>query len=395
MPYDFDEFGNWVRGDQDNGSFTLAEEPPPNPELYEEDEPFNAAELEYFFPGEENDFVVFLQNNRISGSPDGLKLWVYGDESGHFLNAWILDAHGQTWQVPFGRVEHDGWLEMTAVIDTEQEWPFSHIDGVDDGEINYPISFRAFVFDDYEDGDSGEGVIYLDGLTAVNLSTPPTRTPAPQSIATSAPAATVPAITPTPDISTGGTGRIVYVANGRLLTTDPAWSNGVELGSVASDSCSSPASSSSQSYPLYFSPYCYAGGNGRCTSPNGAYDVVIGNDANGTSFIVSPSGNDEQFEFIYQGSVDQNEGVRWSPLSDSFLFVVGDTVYRGFPTGGYNEIIPIAYQPSYSADGSMILYRKPVGPGVNDVFVANADGSNQHNVTNLISVDKSCAAWLR
>jgi len=310
------------------------------------------------------------------------------------LNAWILDANGQTWQVPFGRVEHDGWLEMTAVIDTEQEWPFTHIDGVDDGAIDYPISFRAFVLDDYEDSDSGEGVIYLDQLTAVDLSTPPTSTPAPQAIATRVPAATVAAITPTPD--TGGLGRIIYTANGNLLTTDPAWSNGIELGSVSSDSCSSPASTSSESYPLYFSPYCTIGGDStRCTSPNGVHDVVVSINAGVYSIITSPSGNNEQFEFIYDGSLNQAEGIRWSPLSDSFLFIVGDTVYRGFPAGGYAEILPIAYQPSYSADGGMILYRKPIGPGVNDVFVANADGSNRRNVSNLSSVDKSCAAWVR
>lgn len=394
LPYDFEEFGIWTRGNQDNGSFRLAKNPPINPELYDEDEPFSAAELEYFFAGEENDFVVFSQNNRINGSPDGLRLWVYGDGSGHFLNAWILDAQGQTWQLPFGRVEHEGWLEMTAVIDTEQAWPFSHISGVDDGVVDYPISFRAFVFDDYEDSDSGEGTIYLDQLTAVDLSVPPTSTPAPQAIATSAPVATVAAITPTPD--TGGLGRIVYVANSSLLTTDPTWSGGVELGSVASNSCSSPASTNTASYPLYFGPYCPIGGdNTRCASPNGAHDVIVNISGGEFSIGTSPTDNPEQFTFIFQGNVKQTAGIRWSPLSDVFLFIVGDTVYRGFPTGGYAEILPIAYQPYYSADGSMILYRKPVGPGVNDVFVANADGSNPRNVTNLVSVDKSCAAWVR
>ena len=207
---------------------------------------------------------------------------------------------------------------------------------------------------------------------------------------------TAPAITPTPDISGGGTGRIIYVANGRLLTTDPAWSSGVELGSVASDSCNSPASTNTQSYPLYFSPYCAIGGdNTRCTSPNGVHDVIVNVVSGEFSIGVSPSNNNEQFEFVYQGNLKQTSGIHWSPLSDSFFFIVGDTVYRGFPTGGYNEILPIAYQPSYSADGRLILYRKPVGPGVNDVFVANADGSNPRNVTNFVSVDKSCEAWLR
>ncbi len=398
LPYTFDTFGTWVRGDQDNGSLTVTDNAPPNSALYTDDESFNAAKLEYFFPGDGNDFVVFLQNNRINGSPDGLRMWVYGDESGHFLNAWILDAKGQTWQIPFGRVEHAGWMEMEAAIDTDQEWPFASISGADDGEINYPISFRAFVLDDYEDGDSGEGVIYLDQLTAVTLSAPPTSTPLPAA-ASSQPAATsAPLPAATAVVDTSGMGRIVYVSNNRLLTTDPAWSGGNDLGSVVSNSCSSPATTNTASYPLYFGPYCSMEGNSRCTSPNGAYDIITYTDATlATSIRVGPKGatEDHQLAFIYQGTVNRIEGIHWSPLSDSFFFLIKDTVYRGFPTGGYTEILPIAYEPEYSADGSMILYRKPVGPGVNDVFVANADGSNPRNVTNVGHVDKSCASWVR
>ncbi len=402
LPYDFDNFGTWMRGDQDNGSLTVTDDPPSNPKLYADDEAFNAAELEYFFPGEENDFVVFLQNNRISGSPDGLRLWVYGDESGHFLNAWILDAKGQTWQIPFGRVEHAGWLEMEASMNTAQEWPFTHISGTDDGEVNYPISFRAFVLDDYEDSDSGEGVIYLDQLTAVDLSIPATKTPSDnggnsQPAATSQPSSTsaAPAAATTAP-NTGGVGRIMYVSNNRLITTDPAWSSGTDLGSVVSDSCGSPADTNTASYPLYFGPYCPANGNSRCASPNGVYEILIHTDADlVTSIRVGPSGMDDQMAFIYQGKINRAEGIHWSPLSDSFFFLIGDTVYRASPSGGYDTILPIAYQPEYSADGSMILYRKPVGPGVNDVFVSNADGSNPRNVTNVGHVDKSCASWVR
>lgn len=85
--------------------------------------------------------------------------------------------------------------------------------------------------------------------------------------------------------------------------------------------------------------------------------------------------------------------MRWSPLSSSFLFLVGDTVYQGFPGGGYNQIISIAYEPLFSPDGAYILFRRPVGPGVNDVFVSAANSGNVRNVTNALSVDKRCAAW--
>jgi hypothetical protein len=109
---------------------------------------------------------------------------------------------------------------------------------------------------------------------------------------------------------------------------------------------------------------------------------------------VRPAGS-ENFIFVYQGTVDRGEGIRWSPLSDSFLFVVGDTVHRSTLDGSYNQIIPTAFTPIISANGSTILYRKPIGPGINDIFVANIDGSNQTNVTNVASIDKRCAAWVR
>ncbi|HUM72332.1 MAG TPA: flagellar filament outer layer protein FlaA, partial [Chloroflexota bacterium] len=106
------------------------------------------------------------QNNAISGSPTALQLWVYGDGSGHFLNAWIRDAGGQTWQVPFGRVTHTGWRQMTGYIDTSQSWPWTVISGGNDPDVNYPISFRGFVLDDKDNAFIGQGVIYLDDLTA-------------------------------------------------------------------------------------------------------------------------------------------------------------------------------------------------------------------------------------
>jgi hypothetical protein len=96
--------------------------------------------------------------------------------------------------------------------------------------------------------------------------------------------------------------------------------------------------------------------------------VVNGNVDNGSSITVRPPAT-ENYTFVYQGSFDSAEGIRWSPNSDSFLFVTGDTVHRAFPNGSYNQVIQTTYSPIFSQDGSMILYLKPTGPGVRDVFV--------------------------
>ncbi|MCK5921849.1 MAG: hypothetical protein KAG66_12960, partial [Methylococcales bacterium] len=333
----------------------------------------------------------------ISGTPNALKVWVYGDGSGHFLNGWILDAKGQTWQVPFGQIFHTGWSQMTGVIDTDQKWPWTHISGPKDNKVDYPIQFRGFVLDDYTSSYQGSGEIFIDDLTVATVSNPTTSggpvaiTPTVGS-GSATPSATEEVVTAT-DV-----GRILYTSGSTLMTTDPAWSSPQEVGTAASNSCGSPASTvSGQDISLSYGYYCPIGGSiTKCASPNGAYEILVdGRDTENILLAIYPAGNQDAGQPIYTGSLDQAEGLRWSPNSDSYLFVIGNTVARGDLSAHYQQIIPTAYNPIFSADGSLILYRKPIGPGVNDVFVSNADGSNQHNVTNVSAIDKSCAAWVR
>ncbi len=384
LPLTFEAFGTWVRGNEANGSFTSS--------TAQAHGGAASGKLSYDFGTADNDYVVFLQNNAISGSPNALQLWVHGDGAGHFLNAWILDAGGQTWQVPFGRVTHTGWKQMTGYIDTDQSWPWTIISGGSDANVDYPISFRGFVLDDLNNAYTGQGTIYLDDLTSATLTgtepTPSAATPTPGGSPTSG------ATAPPPDPNT--VGRILYSSGNILLTTDPAWSSPVELGTIASDTCSSPASTvSGQTYSLYFGPYCGITANGTsvCQSPNGQYEVLTNKVDNGVYSIVVRLAGAADHTFIYQGQVDLAEGIRWSPVSSNFLFIVGDTVHQAFLNGSYNQIIPTAFEPRFSPDGSQILYRKPIAAGITDVFVANSDGANQHNVTNVTAVDKRCAVW--
>lgn len=392
FPLGFETFGTWVRGDEPNGSFLRSSE--------QSHSGGSAGKLSYTFNSTSNDYVVFLQNNTISGTPNALQLWVYGDGSAHFLNAWILDANGETWQVPFGQVFHSGWAQMTGYISTGQNWPWTHISGPDNDQVEYPISFRGFVLDDYNSTYIGSGAIYLDDLTATTLSGPiagvtpaePTATRGGTPASGSTPTPTLPSGTVPP---VGNLGRIMYTSGNTIMTTDPDWGGPLEVGTAARDTCSSPASTvSGQSINLSYGYYCGIGatGTGICTSPNGVYEVVTNRTDNGHSVVVRLAGSDT-LNFVYQGTLDTGEGIRWSPLSDSFLFVIGDSVFRAFPTGSYGEIIPTAYTPIFSGDGSMVLYRKPIGPGVNDIFVVNSDGTNARNVTNVAAIDKRCAAW--
>jgi serine/threonine protein kinase len=168
---DFETQNSWKRGDQPNGQFTRSAA-----ESYGGD---YAGQLDYDFPSPGNDFVVFLQQHALSGQPNALTAWVYGDGKGHFLNAWLKDNAGQTWAMSFGQVKHTGWEQMTAFLSPDQPWPSSHISGPNNGEIDYPISFQALTLDDGSDTFSGHGTIYIDDLASSTGATPPTATPAP------------------------------------------------------------------------------------------------------------------------------------------------------------------------------------------------------------------------
>lgn len=159
---DFETMGTWKRGDQPYGTFTQSSEQAHSERF--------AGKLSYDFPTPENDFVVFLQERALPGSPNVIHAWVYGDGSGHFLNVWIRDSAGQTWQVPLGRVGAAGWQQMTGWIEVGQKWPWTSIDGPDNGVVDYPIRFAGIVLDDNPDSFAGPGTIYVDDLEAAQES---------------------------------------------------------------------------------------------------------------------------------------------------------------------------------------------------------------------------------
>ena len=102
-------------------------------------------------------------------------------------------------------------------------------------------------------------------------------------------------------------------------------------------------------------------------------------------------------EAIYEGPLNDSEPILWAPDSSHFYFTIKHTLHQASPhSAGYQPVIPIAYEPYLSPDGSMILYTQPVGTvGAYDVWVANADGSNPRNVTNAPETYKMCARWGR
>jgi len=155
---DFERELSWRRGDEPHGEFAHASE--------QAKAGTYSGRIRYEFPAVQSNYVVFLAQPAISlsGKATGLVAWVYGDGSGHFLNAWVKDAAGEVRQYTFGRIEHQGWQQITAWFNEELGWPNSHISGPDDGRLSYPVALYALVLDGVPDGRASSGSVYLDEI---------------------------------------------------------------------------------------------------------------------------------------------------------------------------------------------------------------------------------------
>jgi len=327
---DFENFGLWTRGDQDYGTLTQS--------TAQARSGSRSAAIEYDFPTADNDYVVFIQPHDIEGQPSQLRLWVNGNGSGHYLNAWIVDADNERWSVPFGRVTHQGWKEMIGRIDEDQKWPWGRVSGNGNNAVDYPIRFYALVLDDSPDTFTGTGTIYLDDLTVGTgqaASAPAASTPAPGA---STPASGT--VTPTA-APTGGVGAILFTAGDSLLTVDPGEQPRI-LGTATRNTCSAPAEAGGVTYNVVApGPGCATVGDGQalCASPNGDYQVLMGRPEGGTRNVTLISPANPNGDFIFNRAVDPSEGILWAPNSSSFLIVIGDEVVQVFTDRSFRVVV--------------------------------------------------------
>ncbi|MGQ9554910.1 MAG: protein kinase domain-containing protein [Anaerolineae bacterium] len=129
----------------------------------------SAGKWSYNIPATERNYDVFMPRPAIAlpGKPGGLSAWVYGNGSGHFLNAWIQDSAGEVRQYTFGQVSHQGWAQMLAPFDEGRGWPNTHISGPDNGTLDYPVSLFALVLDAIDPAQTSTGTIYIDDVATV------------------------------------------------------------------------------------------------------------------------------------------------------------------------------------------------------------------------------------
>lgn len=383
--------GSWQRGDQAYGEFVQTNEQVRSGSY--------AAKLSYAFPGGSSDFVVFMQTRSVSGQPNRIGAWVYGDGSRNFVNIWLQDAQNEIWQFTLGRVSSAGWRQMVGTIDPNLPWPTDHISGPSNGIVDYPVSFYALVLSRPDGATSGQ--IYVDDISLwwsdqVSTVTPPAG-------ATATPVAGQPTAPPSTEA-----GRIVFtVKSGSdyfLYSTDPSWSYMSEIGRTDwnNSTCVSntPATLDGRSLNLYWPSRCNIGGVAECLSPNGQYKVIT-NQLNGNFTLALWRVSDNtSLRYYYTGPLNSSIGIVWAYHSQAFMFTVNRTVNRGLvDADGYIQVIPEidgTWPPQYSPDGSLIYYLKPVGSaGASDIFVVDPNGSNARNLTNSPNTQKLCPRWQR
>lgn len=384
---DFEQFGTWRRGDQPYGQLTQTQEQVKTGNY--------AAKLSYDFPASGDDYVVFLRTLNLGGQPNTFGAWVYGDGSGHLLTLWIQDAQDQVWSVYLGKVGSAGWRQMVGGLAPNLPWPSGHISGPNNGVIDYPVRFHALVLDRI--GGAQRGQIYIDDISAWQGTPPTVATPAGEPAPT-----TVPPTAPPPP--SGQAGRVFYTIEAGdayyLGSTDPGWSQGQVLEAIAynQSTCAGGTRATTlagQSVNLFYGYRCAVGSPQECPSPDGVHKVVLWEQRGNFSLSIYRVSDNQMLENVYNGSLNRDEPILWAPDSSRFYFTVDHTLHMARPgAAGYQPALSTAYEPYLSPDGSMILYRLPVGTvGAYDVMVANYDGSNQHNMTNAPEVYKLCARW--
>jgi hypothetical protein len=339
--------------------------------------------------------VIFEQKTGVGGTPNLISAWVYGDGSGHFFNVWIQDANGEVWQIAIGRVWHEGWEKMSGAIDPTREWPTTRVYGPDDNkQIDYPLRFNGIVIDRVDGPKTG--AIYFDDIAF-----------------TSGAAGATPAPGTTPAAGSGSAGeigRIVFtVQEGEthyLYSTDPSWSNMVEIGKTnwANSTCAEGSNvvrtldgKTINLHPIAICPV--AGTVGSCESPNKQFKANTAN-IGGMDYAVTllRTKDHKQIRSFYIGPLYIHSGIAWAPDSSHFLFtdMAMGVCRANVDRDGYSVVISNAYRDwpvQFSPDGSYVYFLRLVSGANADVFVARSDGTGQRNLTNAPISNKMCPRW--
>ncbi len=180
-----------------------------------------------------------------------------------------------------------------------------------------------------------------------------------------------------------------------IFTTDPAWGGEIiEVETSSQNTCGSPITTITQGSLSLFRNYCDLPESPKeCTAPNGLFKLRINSISfNRITINLLIDENDDSGRLIYDGPVNRSAGIHWSPQNDRFFFMVDNTLILADLNGNQIHQSPLSH-PSFSPDGRYILYLKPVGPGIHDIFIYNINSDVEQNLTENPDIDKVCPAW--
>ena len=94
---------------------------------YDEFEAGNVYRLNYrFFETDVTQAAHLAFSVPLPGNPVGIRMLVYGNNSGHWLRARVRDANDNTHNINFvNRIDFLGWTEVTAILPTDVPGPFT------------------------------------------------------------------------------------------------------------------------------------------------------------------------------------------------------------------------------------------------------------------------------
>lgn len=119
----------------------------------------NSIKLDYDFTNMTDQSIAFVNFGKnaeglpIKGRPLAIGMWVYGDNSTHWLRTRVQDANGTTYKIDFAEeVNWDGWKWVTAKLPDD---------------IAYPITVKNVYIAEINETKKDTGTIYIDNLRAL------------------------------------------------------------------------------------------------------------------------------------------------------------------------------------------------------------------------------------
>lgn len=120
--------------------------------------------LEYDFSGNSTG-VELKTNQKLTGQPTALSLWIYGDNSNNPVYLRFKDAKGEQFQALIGNSGTQKWKRATFYLDGDMQ-DYQHGNGNNNNKVEYPITVEAVVVYKSLVTKQATGEIHIDDLTA-------------------------------------------------------------------------------------------------------------------------------------------------------------------------------------------------------------------------------------